>query len=472
MFQTRKNKKSVTKKIIKKRKRDGGKLIASGGFGCIFKPALLCKNAKTDERDKNKVTKLLTTKHAIAEFNEIKEIRPFLQKIPNYSKYFMVDGFSICEPAPLTNKDMTNFKNCTALKKSDITKKNINDSLDKLLALNIPDGGIELGDFILSYSSSKIMIQLNNSLIELFQKGILPMNKLNIYHCDIKDSNILIGKNNVEPKIIDWGIACSYDIKKYNNNKDLIENIPSTWRNRPFQFNTPLSIILFNKTFLEDYDEFIKDVSSKSLEIDENNIHSFVVDFIYHWMKERGIGHFKTINSIMHILFVSDLENVKDDILDVVIETEFTMRYISNYISKILLHYQKKDSIDLCSYLNEVFINIVDVWGFVMCYLPFLEKLYDDYLNLTCIEKEIFNKLKCIFLTYLFEPRIKPIDIAELVKDLKRLNLLFLRMNKTTVKTSNKKITTKKSTSKKSSRDSKTKTNTESKKSNLYLSLI
>jgi hypothetical protein len=75
-------------------------------------------------------------------------------------------------------------------------------------------------------------------------------------------------------------------------------------------------------------------------------------------------------------------------------------------------------------------------------------------------------------LTYLFEPRIKPIDISELVKDLKRLNLLFLRMNKTTVKTTNKKITTKKSTSKKSSRDSKTKTNTESKKSNLYLSLI
>ena len=35
----------------------GGKVIASGGFGCIFKPALKCKGK--DERAKDGITKLM-----------------------------------------------------------------------------------------------------------------------------------------------------------------------------------------------------------------------------------------------------------------------------------------------------------------------------------------------------------------------------------------------------------------------------
>jgi hypothetical protein len=38
----------------------GGKVIASGGYGCIFRPALKCVNKP---RPKNEVSKLMTNKH-------------------------------------------------------------------------------------------------------------------------------------------------------------------------------------------------------------------------------------------------------------------------------------------------------------------------------------------------------------------------------------------------------------------------
>ena len=47
----------------------GGKVIASGGFGCVFSPALKCQGSKS--RGKNRISKLLTKKHALEEYNEI-----------------------------------------------------------------------------------------------------------------------------------------------------------------------------------------------------------------------------------------------------------------------------------------------------------------------------------------------------------------------------------------------------------------
>ena len=46
----------------------GGEAIASGGFGCVFSPSLKCKGTK--KRDKNKISKLMTKKHAIQEYKE------------------------------------------------------------------------------------------------------------------------------------------------------------------------------------------------------------------------------------------------------------------------------------------------------------------------------------------------------------------------------------------------------------------
>ena len=87
--------------------KKGGKVIASGGFGCVFKPSLKCKGKN---RENGKITKLMTEKHALSEYNEIKLIKNKLDSIPNYKNYFMIDDFQICIPDKLDNSDLKDYK--------------------------------------------------------------------------------------------------------------------------------------------------------------------------------------------------------------------------------------------------------------------------------------------------------------------------------------------------------------------------
>ena len=48
-----KNKKTLKNKNKNKKKiSKGGKVLASGGFGCVFTPALRCENKKTRKRSR------------------------------------------------------------------------------------------------------------------------------------------------------------------------------------------------------------------------------------------------------------------------------------------------------------------------------------------------------------------------------------------------------------------------------------
>jgi serine/threonine protein kinase len=171
--------------------KKGGNVLASGGFGCVFSPALKCEGSSTIE--KGKISKLMTEKHATEEYNEINSIREQLKDIPDYEDYYLVNDLTLCKPAKLNKSDLKDFtKKCKALPKDNITKDNINESLDKLMTLNMPNGGIPVDDYIYNNGSFDKLYELNDSLIKLLKHGILPMNKKRIYHCDIKDSNILV----------------------------------------------------------------------------------------------------------------------------------------------------------------------------------------------------------------------------------------------------------------------------------------
>ena len=76
----------------------------------------------------------------------------------------------------------------------------------------MPFGGIPVDDYIFNDGSFDKLIPLNNSLIDLLRHGIIPMNNHHTYHCDIKDSNVLIKSANdkVESRLIDWGLSIIY----------------------------------------------------------------------------------------------------------------------------------------------------------------------------------------------------------------------------------------------------------------------
>jgi hypothetical protein len=397
----------------------GGKVIASGGFGCVFSPELKCKGKKT--RGKNRISKLLTKKHAFEEYNEIKIIKQKLNKIPNYKNYFLLNNFTICEPAKLTQTDLVSFKSkCSALPKDKITKQNINKSLDKVLALNMPNGGLPIDDYLLKSNSYKNIINLNNNLIDLLNNGIIPMNKNNIYHCDIKDSNILVD-HNTKTRLIDWGLSTEYV-------SNIDSPFPKTWKNRPFQFNVPFSIIIFTDLFFLKYSKYILDDGK----LDHISLKPFVINYIYLWTKVRGYGHYSYINNIMFMLFSNDLNDIIESKKTTIIENDFTLVYISNYIIEVLINFTKFKNngiLNLRVYLDSVFIKIVDIWGFIISYLPILTILFENYKKLDENEIKLFAKIKQIFIKYLFAPRITPINEKELSKELKNLNKLFNSIN-------------------------------------------
>ena len=403
----------------------GGNAFTSGGFGCLFKPALKCKNMKINsEPGTNMVTKLMTKKHAIDEYKQIQLFKTILENIPNYRNYFLVDGFSKCQPAELTVDDLKDFdENCSALKKKKFTAANINNKLNTILALNMPDGGIDVDDYIFSFkdkfSLAENYINLNTCLVNLLVNGIEPMNNSKLYHCDVKGSNILVSLDNEKKtRLIDWGLSVYRE--------DVSErHIPDKLDRRPFQFNVPFSVILFNKKFIEKYNLFLKKHESS----DFFAIREFVINYIFYWNKIRGAGHLKKINSIFKRLTYNRfpaIENKK--IKSHIIEYDFTYYYIVEYISKILFKYTVQGNLNLLDYFNNVFLKNIDVWGLTIVYMEFLDNLYEIYKDknkLTLYHLRFIEKIKYIIIHFLFENPTEAINITKLAFELRSLNTII-----------------------------------------------
>ena len=427
----------------------GGKVIDSGGYGCIFKPALKCDDKP---RDPSKISKLMTLRHSRKEYEIIMKYKEEIKKIPNYKKYFLLDNIHICTPDELTKQDLVHYQEkCTLFQKQNITKKNINNNLRQLLVLNMPDGGIDIGDFMYSQPSSAEIVALNNALIDLLHYGIIPMNKLHIYHCDVKESNVLIkptgGKATIafKTRLIDWGLAAKY-------NPASGTKMPSSLRSVPFQYNLPFSNILFNDTLEEMYAKMLMESPSPNYD----TVRKFAQDYILVWMEQRGAGHFKTISQILvHIGTEPDdfikkrthkekkeetgetgatgatgATGVKEDLEDRVSPNEDHVdcfHFIAEYITEILTKYTINGKLMLTAYFNEIFIHNADIWGFVMIYSPMIEMYYNVLTVgkvLTKNQLDVYEKLREIFVRHLLQNVITKIDTHLLMKDLKALSAM------------------------------------------------
>jgi len=376
-MKTRKYKQSRRRR---KTHKHGGKVIGSGGYGCVFRPALRCRG--TRKRLSNTISKLMLNKYVKREYMEITKYLPILQKIPNYKNYFIIEGANVCQPAPLTRQDLDNFDTkCKVLRKRDINGKNINKNLDKVSCINLQDGGVELGTYIYSGLSLNGIKELNGRMIQLLVNGILPMNKYHVYHADIKEANIVVDVSTKYVRLIDWGLSMYSASGK---------NIPDVLLGKPLQYNLPFSIILFNNTFKNMYSTFLKTTTH----LDNNSVGGFLRGYIEKWNKKRGKGHIKTITSIWGD--ITGKQNIQDSI-------------IIPYLSDILLEYTRNGQFDTIGYFKNVFLQLIDLWGFIICYSAFLEAGYKN------------EKINNLILNYLYRTPTEIINIDKLVHDLRNL---------------------------------------------------
>lgn len=400
---------------------EGGKAIGSGGYGCVFSPSLKCPNMP---QDSTKISKLMTNVYANEEYELSQKLNLTLQNIPNYDNYFLLKGINICHPDELSRLDLINYNKCEPLIEDGITEQNINQNLNKISIINMPNGGTSVSTYIKHNFNSRDLINLNNSLIDLLMNAVIPMNNLQIYHNDLKSSNMLVEKKNggINVRIIDWGLSFTYTHSNY------IDAL------RPFQFNLPFSCILFGNKFKNDYELFY----AKNSAITYLNVQMWVVSYLNDSMRSNK-GSLPLIRIIIkRFNFLKANFMNKNKLIS-------SNDYIVNYLADIIFKYTnlfKSDLVKnknirvseyiLTSYFNEIYLKNVDIWGFVITYWDIFNFVYSDEL-LMSKNIQLLNKIKQITINHLYLNSIKPINVTSLIDDLKLLNNHFkrLKMNNT-----------------------------------------
>ena len=375
----------------------GGEAIASGGYGCVFYPALKCKNRKTRY---DGASKLLKTSAANDEISETKRIIPILSKDPNYSSKVLLPQ-ELCSPAKLDNNDMINVDlKCNKFANS------IKNKLSSFKILQMPMGGVDLEKYLRGYKVNMNFVHINNQIRQLI-KFIHIFNKQGLLHLDIKASNILIDKedNNKQCKIIDWGLASVFKTHKQNTNI-YDDNFIDTFEWKPIQFNVLPSNILFSEFFTE----FI--VSNKKSYTDVNKL---AVDIKTKYNKYKVLyadGHMK--NLIDFIQIIMKHKNLMGQAEDA----------IFSYIAEVCKYMMDRvETNNIAEYFNKIFMHNNDIWGILTCYFGYLNIPDNNFLVIDQNDiKEFKLNLADILWKHMMGNPVTKISINELLWELGQLN--------------------------------------------------
>ena len=415
-----------------------GAPIASGGFGCVFRPPLQCEDPKLTKTEG--VSKLMYYDYADSEMSEIERVKPIIEKIPNYNKYFLINDINFCEPAPLSDKDRERFDTVCRNFNQKINKDNVNKNLKELAIINIPDGGEELSKFFrkfvetrnklsnnsnlqvlskyLKKKPSQILKQshndfvlTNNSLIDLLNNGIIPLNKKNFLHLDIKGENILrnIESGKVYTRLIDWGLSGSY----------IPGEIPEFIKNKVLQFNLPFGIILFSKNIKKIIKSYCCPTFPPQL-----SLVKAIAELIYRQKREKG--HDEYIRR--HIISKMELwaKTLKPDKISPLKIDDFLPEniIISNIASIIEKFVDPQGNFDDVKYFDEVFSKNVDIYGVLTSYLSIVLETLNIGTMKDPTDDLLVNKIWMLLAKYCFstEYATEPIPIDTINQELKDLN--------------------------------------------------
>ena len=420
----------------------GGAPVVQGGFGCIFSPALRCKDvgqsnsSHYDHEKKDKfVSKLIDAKYAKREYDYVVRIKKKLEHLPeDIKKYLSIDDFTICDPAPLTKSDTTNIESvCDTIlsyvsdskTKLPITAQNINDNLDNFKIINMPKLGKSLHDYIKNTKlSTKELIFLNNIIIKFISVVIPSMNRAGVIHGDLKSANILFSDNMNVPVLIDWGL--SYLVPSG-------EAVPDDLFGLDMQYQNPFSTMLFSKNVLQDYEDFLVNLKKQGKHIDKESLLIFASAQYSNFKNEYNTIH-KYLASVFFNAYKEDfLRIVKGDsmFIDNTITKDIYINYFTNYIVDVLFEYtnHNTNTLNLGKYFKHVYMHNVDIWGMVSIYHELIKKPFDNYKLSSKDYKIYIQMLMDILVKNIFENGAKVINIKKLVHDIKKVNLFLHKLN-------------------------------------------
>lgn len=394
----------------------GGKSIASGSYGCVFRPSLKCIDE--NKRSSDSVSKLMLDKDAKKEFEEINKYKDTLEKIPNYKKYFIVAD-DLCKPDTLTNDDVVDIdKKCDKYPFVDKLLKEL-PKPTSFSSVQIPDGGNDLyNHYSKTQLDYKAMFVFNNLLQNISKNAIIPMNKLKLIHGDIKSDNFLIDKNG-EIKLIDWGLAM--------NHKNGLSSIHGELEWRPLSINAPPSIIIFSNYFLTKINFHLKSILISNSKINKKDLHDLILHNYQDYESKYGEGHREQITAILNFIIKYSSLKIKPP---VEVITDYITECIYNYIKYVkLLDSSINMYFDYNEYFDKVFSHNYDRFGIVMTYVRLIEILESAPDRFILKNKYTIDQLKKVFADFLYKHLyLKPtkiIDMNNVFKDAKKFLSFF-----------------------------------------------
>lgn len=454
-----KNNRVLSKHKATRRLRSGGAPIAAGGFGCVFKPPIRCtSHGPSMPYDENGVSKLMIQKHAKLEMAEVKRVSTYAKTIPNSNKYFLLDGITTCSPGTLTTEDKKDFnEKCRGLKEKGYTEENINSKRNNLQLINIPYGGENIDKFWstwkrMEYVKNKAFANTNTAMVDLLLNGIRPLNNKGYAHMDLKGANMLRSTDSgkVEVRIIDWGLSGAIPAK----------GVASITQNRVIQYNVPFSNILFaTHGWSERLKNDIKTIapSTKLAEKDKlgriSAMRVIAYQQFYDIADNYGIGHLEYLRGVFRRIFSnpagmhSSISNLEENALSpVTAAVEYNAVILDKYVDRT-------GKFDASKYFQEVFSKNVDIWGFLMAYLPIIDTSSDPWKA-----GSLENAISRIICEYCFSSNYaaRPIPIDKLAQELLSLNAIVGQSNEAKPRVAPKKVATKKKLTPKSPPSKKT----------------
>jgi len=330
---------------------EGGKAIASGGFGCVLRPAVKCEGERSRREDS--ISKLLTTEAAKSEMKEISDALVVVKHIPDYAKYFALTDYTMCVPDKLTKEDRKQF-NYECAEPLGITTKDFNQlRRSKVRAIISSDGPSNLKQFLGKF---------NIKAADFLENGIAKLQKHHYYHSDVKPQNMMtdLKVNKIEQsfnyiKLIDFGLALPLDATA----RDV---------NTSFLFNFPLTSLFFDTENAQSLNRKIQrsldngKLTQKAQKALTGELKEYA-KYLFYTSRLGHIPYLLEIGPIAYNMTQSQFSEYmvqlwSEYVLHAIIATSKTMKQSNNDI-----HFSRQP------YWDAVYKYNLDVWGFLTSFL-------------------------------------------------------------------------------------------------------